>query len=271
MESVRFLWTDYEKLANDYRDYSARGNGNGHPNTVLKSAEEFDRLLRMSKAEAQKKIFGVGGNGYIPLPQQVERFRWRLCVSFYQYEKAYMPAEVVEFIESLCQMDSEDAMYYAKRYENRQWDLYSQPAQSNNAKKGSGIQKQQVQRVGKGLFAIAWILLGLYVYFFVKTLMTGMGRPLYAPEQYLMYGYLITAFLMIAHDLYSEEIGSVLFLVIASAVYGFVFCAAIYNPGGPFERVFWDRCLPIILHFIAAIIIGKVIGKILQKSLWRGK
>lgn len=262
VDSIRVLWTDYEKLANSYRDFSLKGRGNGHPNTVLKSPEEFEKLLRMSREEAVNNVFGMGGNGYVSLAQQVERFRWRLCVEFYQHMQANIPAEVVEYIERLCQMDAEDAVYYAKQYETAQWDLYSQPAAQPVKKKAN------TGKIGTALFVIGWILFVFYMFQFGRMLIFSGGWMYSAPAQFLLLGSLIVFLLALAKAMRTKDGGGevIVFLVLAAIIFGIVFCGSVYNPGGFFQVVFWKKCLPILIQFIVFLIIGNVIGTVIWKK-----
>ena len=125
VDAVQTLWKDPSKLEGDFQKYYW---GNGHPHTVLKRPAEVEKLLRMSEQEARQNVFGIGGNGYITPRQQIDRFRWHMCISFYRWEGAAIPQEVKDKIEHLTLMEEEDAKYWAEVYETTQWDAYDQPA-----------------------------------------------------------------------------------------------------------------------------------------------
>ena len=250
------LWKDYDSLANQYRDY---GMGNGHPGTVLKSAEEFEKLLRMSKSEAIRNVFGMGGNGYVTLEQQVERFRWRICIGFYRSKTTQIPEEVELQIEHLCSMDQEDAKYYAEKYETAQWGWGSPQTKQP-------VNKKKRKKTATFLLTFGWILFWFYIFLFAKSIVLKTGIFYTAPSNMIMIGCLFVVLLSFAQALRADgPNGFVLFLVIASLIYSIVFCAAIYNPGGFFQMAFWSVCLPMMIRFIIFVIIGRILGAIVKK------
>ena len=258
-DAVRMLWQDYDQLSRFYQSYSL---GNRHPNSVLKSADDFEKLLQMSYEKKKKNIFGIGGNGHVTPTQQVERFRWRICIGFYRYLNSNIPIEVEEKIEKLCQMDAEDAKYWSEVYETAQWNLYSAP-------KGQQPTKERIntKRIATVLFVAAWILFWFYIFLFGKGIVNGAGRFFESPSFMFTVGCLAIGFLAFAQAIKSEEgNGIVVFLVVASIIFSIIFCGATYNPGGFFQKTFWVVCLPCIIKAVIFIIVGRIIGNIARKA-----
>ena len=261
-DAVRKLWQDYDQLSGLYQSYSL---GNRHPNSVLKSAEDFEKLLRMSYDEAVKNVFGMGGNGHVAAEQQVERFRWRICIGFYRYLNRNIPIEVEEKIEKLCQMDAEDAKYWSEVYETAQWNLYSAPAgqQPQNERKNT-------KRIATVLFVTAWILFWFYMFLFGKVIVIGTGKLFESPSFMFTVGCLTIGYLAFAQAVKSKfGNGIVVFLVIVSIIFSIIFCGVTYNPGGFFQIAFWSVCLPLIIKAVIFIIVGRLIGIIARKATGR--
>ena len=73
VEGVKKLWADWNRLENAYRGYAGAYYCPAHPNSVLKSPEDVEKLLRMKREDSIKKVFGYGGNGHVAMPQQIRK------------------------------------------------------------------------------------------------------------------------------------------------------------------------------------------------------
>jgi len=259
VEAVRVLWNNPSKLEGDFQTYHW---GNGHPHTVLKSPEEVGKLLRMSEQEAVQQVFGMGGNGYVTPRQQIDRFRWHMCISFYRWEGAAIPQEVKDKIEHLTQMDEEDAKYWSEVYETTQWDVYDQsssaatPAQPAKVKK-----KHNIAKHGTLLFVVSLLPFLYYLYQFVKGISSQMGIFYESPLMMQILGALAFGFVTFAWSLRGPEGGGfVIFLFVAALVFSIFFCGSVYGPVGFLEKALWMNVLRVMAIFTAAMIAGWGLG-----------
>lgn len=261
VEAVRKLWEDPDKLDGDFQKYHW---GNGHPHTVLKRPEEVEKLLRMSEQEAIANVFGMGGNGYVTPRQQIDRFRWHMCISFYRWEGAPIPQEVKDQIEHLTQMDEEDAKHWAEVYETTQWDAYDQPAPPAppaKARKPFNITKHATL-----LFVLAWVPFLYYLFQFVKGMSAQTGVFYAAPLLMQIVGALIFGFLAFTWWLRGPETGGfLLFLIIVTLVFCIFCCGSVYGPVGFLDKALWMNVLRVMAIFAVAIFGGIGLANALHK------
>ena len=262
VEGVKKLWADWNRLENAYRDYAGSYYCPAHPNSVLKSPEDMEKLLRMKREDAIKKVFGYGGNGHVAMPQQAERFRWRLCIEFYQYMGAGIPKTVFDYIAGLCQMEFEDAVKWARLLDKHQWDTYTvSPEQIRKEER-----RKRIKTLGRALIVPAWILNLLYLFNFGRQIFFGTGWLFSDPMVYLALGALLAGLLTFAQALFADEGAEILiFLFCSAAGYTIIFFAMFYHQGDVFRKAFWAGCLPWTAVYALCQGIGTAAGKWLRK------
>jgi len=73
----------------------------------------------MPYEKVRQKIFGIGGNGYIPKYFELRRCKFRISICVYRDNGAIFAGDMYDYFEGLTQMDELDARQWFSRWSRK--------------------------------------------------------------------------------------------------------------------------------------------------------
>ena len=127
---------------------------------------------------------------------------------------------------------------------------------------------QKAKKAGKTLLLVAaWILFWYFIFCFGREMITDRESMIAHGSQYVLYGSMTVGLLNFAQALRSDrKKAMLLFTIIASVILSFVFAGAVFYFGTLAQAYYWQQYLMLILRFIVAIVIGRIIGSLIRKK-----